>query len=309
MNNKVFIIGAGAVGKALAVLLQHKGENVTLIRGSKDDLSPSLQTIRLDIKDRDSIEAGIEVSTFSHFDSLNGLIILTNKSYGNTALANILKDKAGNAPVVLLQNGLNIEQPFLDVGLPAIYRCVLFVSCQPAGENRISFKPAATSLIGAIKGDHTTAAIIAETIDTEIFRFAAEENIAVIAWKKAIVNAVFNSVCPLLETDNGIFHRDANARALAGQVMNECLRIAERKGITLTDKEVMDLLLHISRSSDGQLISTYQDIRNGRPTEIGTLNGAIAAMADEMNEASAVPMTRLLGELTKIKASLFLKET
>jgi 2-dehydropantoate 2-reductase len=37
------------------------------------------------------------------------------------------------------------------------------------------------------------------------FQFRAEENIQPLIWKKAINNCIFNSICPLLETDNGSF--------------------------------------------------------------------------------------------------------
>jgi 2-dehydropantoate 2-reductase len=63
----------------------------------------------------------------------------------------------------------------------------------------------------------------------------------------------------------------------------------------------MDSLLLISRSSDGHFISTLQDIRNHRPTEIATLNLAIAGMA--ATEQAAI-QTRLLGRLTLLKSQL-----
>jgi len=53
--------------------------------------------------------------------------------------------------------------------------------------------------------------------------------------------------------------------------------------------------------SDGQKISTYQDILNKRETEIETLNFAVAkAAGGKIN----IHVTALLGELTKIKSEL-----
>jgi 2-dehydropantoate 2-reductase len=79
------------------------------------------------------------------------------------------------------------------------------------------------------------------------------------------------------------------------------LCVAEGQGINLNRAEVMDSLLLISRSSDGQFISTLQDIRNHRPTEIATLNLAIAGMAAT---EQAIIQTRLLGQLTLLKSQL-----
>ncbi|HCZ36261.1 MAG TPA: ketopantoate reductase, partial [Cytophagales bacterium] len=39
--NNIYIIGAGAIGKALAVFLNRAGKNVTLVRGSVNDGSAS----------------------------------------------------------------------------------------------------------------------------------------------------------------------------------------------------------------------------------------------------------------------------
>ena len=83
--------------------------------------------------------------------------------------------------------------------------------------------------------------------------------------------------------------------------MSECLRVAEEQGVHLNRAEVMDSLLLISRSSDGQFISTLQDIRNHRPTEIATLNLAIAGMAAT---EQAIVQTLLLGRLILLKSQL-----
>jgi 2-dehydropantoate 2-reductase len=63
----------------------------------------------------------------------------------------------------------------------------------------------------------------------------------------------------------------------------------------------MESILLISRASDGQFISTLQDIRNHRPTEIATLNLAIAGMA---GTEQTIIQTRLLGQLTLLKSQL-----
>lgn len=121
-----------------------------------------------------------------------------------------------------------------------------------------------------------------------------------------IVNCVFNSVCPLLSIDNGIFHRNNEALAIGKRIIKECIQVANACGVPLPEEEVTETLLAISRSSDGQLISTLQDINEHRPTEIATLNLEIARIAKELGMEDMVKETRLLGELTAIKSSLSL---
>jgi 2-dehydropantoate 2-reductase len=219
-------------------------------------------------------------------------------------LAEVLKNKTGDSPLVLLQNGLGVEQVFIENGFREIYRCVLFITSQVISSNKVSYKPVAVSPIGSIAGKSTNLNEVVEALNSPSFPFKTETDIEPIIWKKAIVNSVFNSVCPLLNIDNGIFQRDTAALGIAKRVIKECVGIARAKGVTLTEEEVTDSLLLISKLSDGQLISTLQDINNKRRTEIDTLNFAIADIAETLHMESAVSETRLLGELTRLKSEL-----
>ncbi|MBD0256373.1 MAG: 2-dehydropantoate 2-reductase [Cytophagales bacterium] len=300
----IYIIGAGAIGKALAVFLKLAHKNVILLRGSIDDEPGYNQKLQVELHDKTELEAEIEVGTLSSFPVLEGLVVLTSKSYGNEHLAQALKAKTAHSPIVILQNGLGVEQAFIDHDFPEIYRCVLFVTSQATAPNRIRFKPVSVSRIGIVKGSSTHLNAAIEQLNNPVFPFQAEPDIQTIIWKKAIINSVFNSVCPLLETDNGIFHRDASVLAIAKRVIAECVAVAQAAGIRLSASEVEEGLLLISKSSEGQLISTLQDIRNKRKTEIETLNFAIAGIARRLDKENLVRETKLLGELTKLKSDL-----
>lgn len=302
--NTIFIIGSGAIGKALSVFLTLAGRNVSLIRGSAQHSSSQIETIEVALEDGTVQAATIEIRTLSTFSSLDGIIVLANKSYGNKYLSEALKNKTGRSPIVLLQNGLGIEQPFIDEAFPEIYRGVLFVTSQLINDATVSFKPVAVSPIGIIKGTAGNLESIVGQLHVPAFQCRSEENIQTIIWKKAIINSVFNSVCPLLDTDNGIFYRSEKALAVARRVITECITIAGEQGIFLEPGEVEASLLQISRFSDGQLISTLQDIRNKRRTEIETLNFEIVRIARSLAKENVVQETRLLGELTKLKEEL-----
>jgi 2-dehydropantoate 2-reductase len=303
-NNTIYIIGAGAVGKALAVSLKLEKKDVMILRGSIDDKSSHMEKIQVVLDNKTELEATIEISTLSNFSELNGVIILTNKSYGNGDLSQKLKDKINNSPIVILQNGLGIEQPFIDNNFPEIYRCVVFVTSQNISKIKVDYKSVSVSPIGIVKGNVDNLHAVVEQINSPNFPFKAEINIQPIIWKKAILNSVFNSICPLLEVDNGIFHRDERVLEIAKRVVKECIVISRESEILLNENEILESVLLISKTSDGQFISTLQDIRNKRETEIETLNFKIAAIAKAMNKENIVKETKLLGELTKLKSEL-----
>lgn len=300
----IYIIGAGAIGKALAVFLKLQNKNVSLLRASVDDCTLHAEKIQVQLANEASLEADVPVQSLSKCDALNGIVVLTSKTYANLRLAEMLKNKIGISPLVLLQNGLDIEQPFLKHHFPSLYRAVLFATSQHISGNLLRFKPVNVSPVGVIKGHQAQLNEVVNLLNNHYFSFAAETNIQPVIWTKAIVNCVFNSVCPLLAVDNGIFYRNADALNIAERVIAECITIAKHKGISLNKNNVVHTLLQISRFSDGQFISTFQDLLNGRETEINSLNVAFAAIAADLDMQNAITETRLLGQMIKIKSSI-----
>lgn len=306
-SNHIYIIGAGAIGKALAVFLQLSGRKVTILRGSIAEGETRTELCQVQMPDGAWHEAEVTVSTLQAFPRLNGTLVLANKSFGNEHLAVALKDKTGHSPIVLLQNGLGVERPFLQHGFPEVYRCVLFVTSQVSEGSAIAFKPVAPSPIGIERGSHDGLHRIVRLLDTPHFAFKSDPDIAGTVWKKAIINCVFNTICPLLDADNGLFHRSGAALAIARRVISECVALANARGIGLDAGDVEQKLLEISRSSDGQIISTLQDIRAGRRTELDTLNFEMVRQADELGFSELTRETGLLGELTRLKEDISLK--
>jgi 2-dehydropantoate 2-reductase len=307
-RDKIYIIGKGAIGKALAVFLTLKGKDVTLIRGSVDDSPHRTEHLEVTLNNGSIVNADVGVGTLNSAGSLKGVVVLTNKSFGNPELAKKLKEKISGSPVIILQNGLGVERPFIHHDFPSVYRGVLFVTSQNLDRNGVRFKPVSFCPVGIVKGHVNELNDITENLSTEHFQFRPETDINPVIWKKAIINCAFNSICPLLEVDNGVFHRNAEALAIARRIVDECVAVAAKNGIVLDAPLVMENLLLISRSSDGQLISTLQDIRNHQPTEIDTLNLEIARIAEEHGMEHHVRETKLLGELTRLKSALSMEE-
>ena len=200
LQNTIYIVGAGAIGKVLAVFLTLAGRDVVLIRGSVPAGEKSTESVEVELPDGTVARAELEIATINHFSELNGVLLFTNKSFGNPRLAKLVYPKIGLSPIVILQNGLHVEQPFLMEGFPSIYRCVLFATSQSVSEHRFRFKPVAPSPIGMIKGSAESLTTIVQTIDNRYFPFKEELEIGPVVWTKTIVNCVFNSICPLLET-------------------------------------------------------------------------------------------------------------
>ena len=300
--NQIYIIGAGAIGKALAIFLQEVGKKVVLVRGSVDNLPTEKQTFSVTDQDGRVFEQEISVSTLSPIQEIKGWVLITTKTFANSDIAQKLKHIPGTYPIVLLQNGLNVERPFQD--FEEVYRCVLFSTSQVQEDGQVSFKTVTASPIGLFRGHSEQLAELVSQIDTPYFGFRSEAHIDSYVWEKAIINCAFNTICPLLEVDNGVFHRNDKATHLARKIIGECVDLAQEKGITLDKQKVEEKLLFISKKAEGQLISTYVDILKKRRTEIESLNLEIAHMAEELGRPDLVPQTRMLGEMIRVKAEM-----
>jgi len=304
LSPRIYIIGAGAIGRSLAVILQNQRKEVTLVKVRPTLSARQKEVISVTLPDASEMTADVPVVSIEKVAIYTGIILLTTKSYVNPQIARILKNKTGDSPLVILQNGLGVENVFIENDFPSLYRCVLFATAQETGPGMVRFKPVTSSPIGICKGQAGELHWLTGQLNNPSFPFHEEHELEKIIWKKTIINCVFNSICPLLETDNGIFHRNAAALSLATRLIEECLGIARSKNIPLTLSEIVDSLLLISRQSDGQLISTYQDIQNGRPTEIETLNLEIARQAAALGKEACTSRTQLLGELIRLKSSI-----
>ena len=298
----IYILGSGAVGFPLAAYLVNAGRTVVAVRTSRNDIPKS--KINVTVQDANNpLTIPIETISLSNLTNLDGTLVITAKSYANRAIALLLKERKATGPLVIMQNGVGVERPFLGAGFAAVCRCVLYVTSQPTSEFQFSFRPIIASPIGLIEGPEAELVKSVEQLNTDAFPFRPEANIQKEIWKKAIINSVFNSICPLLDVDNGIFVRNEETANLARRLVKECITLTDRLHIGLSESEVMQQIMQISTGSK-QLISTLQDIRNGRQTEIESLNLEIARLAASQQPPLYLPQTELLGKIILAKSVL-----
>src|SRR5690606_37882012 len=140
-----------------------------------------------------------EAAKLSEIGEFDGVVAVAVKSYANDAVATALRGAKINGSIVILQNGLGVEKPFLDLDCDGVCRCVLYMASQTIGPAETTFRSIASCPIGVVTGDAESAARCAEALTTRHFPFHPTPEIQRDVWKKAIINAVFNSICPLLE--------------------------------------------------------------------------------------------------------------
>lgn len=297
----IHILGSGAIGLTLAAYLAHAGRRVVAVRTSVDDVPKGRDVVSVE-NGRGTVSASIDTISLALLPRLDGLIVIAAKAHANHAIARALQEKGATGPVVILQNGIGVEQPFLAASTAEIHRCVLYATSEASAGHAFTFRPVTASPVGIVRGTGTGLAKVVEALSTDEFPLRRERDIRRETWKKAIINVVFNSICPLLDVDNGILFRDRATTDLAVQLVDECLTVTDRLGLELDGRGLLDQILAISRRSDGQLISTLQDIRRGRETEMQYLNLEIVRVAAAMRPALRLPTVEWAGQLVVAKA-------
>jgi 2-dehydropantoate 2-reductase len=117
-------------------------------------------------------------------------------------------------------------------------------------------------------------------------------------WGKLLVNCAGNAVGAI--TDQSILRVVQNepAMALVNSIIDEVVRLATRRGITLP---YPDPYAHVrngwSKLGPDARASTHQDVQKGRPTEIDALNGAIVRESEK--EGFEAPYNRAITLLIK----------
>jgi 2-dehydropantoate 2-reductase len=107
-------------------------------------------------------------------------------------------------------------------------------------------------------------------------------------WQKLLVNAGINGLTVLHDCANGRLLEIAEARSRLMALVEEGVVLARHKGIDVGADPVARTL-EVCRATAANISSMLQDVRNGRPTEIMAINGALVEKAKEL----AIPVPEI----------------
>ena len=117
------------------------------------------------------------------------------------------------------------------------------------------------------------------------------ENILDFVWAKLLVNVGINALTVIYDCPNGDLLGNEQARGKLVAAVKEGHAVARALGITVPADPVSQALA-VCEATAGNISSMLQDVRRGRPTEIGAINGALLDKARELG--IDVPVNREL---------------
>jgi 2-dehydropantoate 2-reductase len=292
--NKVFVLGAGAIGSAYGALLS-KNNDVTLV-GNKthvDVINAKGLALSGDIKEKFFIRADTRIREIPN----DTLILLTTKAYDSAKAIEGIKDLLRKDTVILvLQNGLGSKELVQGVvgAQVSVVRGVVKGAAEFFEPGRITVWDGETVLEQTKTGEKIAALFDKSGLKARVSNEMAKE-----VWNKLVANCLVNPLTAILRAkDNEIIVE--NLKRVRHGIVEECVKVGEQEGITFEPD--LEQAIDKGLSEYENFSSMCQDIMKGKKTEIDFLNGKIVALGRKhsiptpLNEAMVCMIKFLEGE-------------
>ena len=300
-NPRIGVIGTGAIGGFYGLMLARAGYDVHFLLRSEYDAVK-----RNGLQVNSAVHGPLHLDEVQAYHSAADMpkcdwLLVGAKSTSNSDLAPLIAEAAGdNAKVVVLQNGLGIEEDLRQV-LPDTLHLLgglCFICAHRSALGVVEHQALGGVNLGYHSGSAETPeqqqALVEEGV--AMFRAAgvdssAAANLAQARWQKLVWNMPYNGLSVLLDAGTAPLMANPDSRALVRSIMLEACGAAAACGHPLPEA-LVDRMMMSTDHMPNYLPSMYHDYKQGRPMELAAIYAApLAAAADvgfEMPRAEAL---------------------
>jgi 2-dehydropantoate 2-reductase len=298
---KIGIIGAGAMGSLFAGRLAASGEEVSLVEVNPAQIEAVRERgLRVTMDGKDEIHA-LPIGPAEIYSGSYDLLIVFTKGMHTAAAVKAASHLIGPETLALtVQNGLgNVEM--IETVIPR-ERIIKGMTNWPAtvietghvnvpGSGEVHLWPAAG-------GSSAHFDAICRVLDDAGLNCLADPSVDTSIWEKVSFNAALNSVAAVTGMTVGEMADSAPAREIIFSILQEALATASALGVAV-DRERTRLSVEYALANHrDHKPSMLQDRLAGRPMEIDTITGAVAAQADR--QAVPAPVTATMARLLRL---------
>lgn len=314
-NMRVAILGAGAIGGALAAILTRAGHEVEVVaRGANLEVIHA-SGIRLVGIWGDYVA---RVSAVERLTVTPQLVIVATKAADAPEIIAANEEFLRGIPVVVVQNGLEGISAAADaapqahiVGALAVFAA----SYLHPGEMRIT--TGGPLFLGTEPGGSDAPAETAASVLRSILDVVVVQDFVGAQWTKLVVNQI-NAIPAITGLSAQEVIADRSLRRVLTASIRENVRVARARGIRFASvsglgntvlcavgvappwiAQLLPLAMGRRMGATPNLGSTQQSIRRGQPTEIDFLNGAVvtAAAGTPVNTTVNAALTAMVHEV------------
>ncbi len=290
----IVVIGPGALGSLFGARLAMGDRHVTLLDHDEARAGALANHLTLHHNHRqEQVELAItaDLACLQQAD----LVLLTVKAQQVGALLAVVRSRTRpHCLIIGLQNGIS-HLPFFAESAAGLALGVTSQGATLLAPGHVRHGGAGPTSLGFLAPcPGRPAAMLARAAAILSAAGLACEVVADIKerlWQKLLVNAGINGLTVLHDCANGRLLEIAAARSRLIALVEEGIVLARRQGIDVGADPVARTL-EVCRATAANISSMLQDIRNGRPTEIMAINGALVEKAKEL--AMPAPENALL---------------
>jgi len=298
---RVAVYGAGAVGCYFGARLADAGAPVTLIARAAHVAAIRRDGLLFESggqQRRMTIAADTSTEPVRQADIVLFCVKTRDTAEGARALVPLLKP---GATVVSLQNGVDNVPRMREAGVDALGAVVYVAASMPA-PGHLLHSGRGDLVVGEYGGQATPsarAATVSGMFERAGVRCRLVADVRAELWTKLVMNCVFNAMSAVGRSRYGPLVERPDTRAVARDLVDECVAVAQAEGIAVADADTLyDAAIKLGHAMAPATSSTEQDLSLGRPTEIDSLNGYVAARGEALGVAT--PVNRALAAMVRL---------
>jgi 2-dehydropantoate 2-reductase len=296
----VAIVGAGAMGCLFAARMAETGARVTVIDVDRNRLEAiRREGIRL-TDDAGTRTVRVQAAPAGDIQGPVDLLLLFTKGMHSAAAIGSVAHLSDCRPLALtLQNGIgNAEQLADTFGADRVLMGTALIPADFTGPGAVETHGFASLQLGAFAGAGGEAVeSVGQLLERSGFEVHRHPKIAIAVWQKLAFNAALNAIGMICAVPNAGLDNPAGRR-IAAAVVGETVAVAKAKGLDLDSDTILAQIDMALRDHGGHKASMLQDREAGRPSEIETINAAIAAEGKRIGVAA--PVCDTLVDLVRI---------
>lgn len=278
---KAGIIGAGSLGLALYSFLKNSGFEVFCFE-KEEKLVKKIHREGAKIHNRKLIEFP-PFKIFKDFDfpfQKLDFIIISVKSFDLKELSRKLPEEALLKPLVLVQNGLEVEETFRGKKNLNLYRFVCHMAVYKNKEDVVFFRILKKdNYLGG--GEEKTGKIIAKSLSSAGLSTVYKRDIKKYVWEKTILNCLLNPLCAIFQRNMRETLKIKGMDFILKNILKESLEVARAEGINFNKNFEREAFRYLKKGG-AHIPSMVFDIKKGK-TEIDFLNGRISKIGKKYN--------------------------
>lgn len=292
------LLGCGALGGVFASLLTQSGQatRVLLRERHRSTLHPGIDFTSLEGHTQ---LINIERGFISQPGQVKRLLVMTKAGQVIEALTPLVGQLATDVPIVLLHNGMGIAEQVVTL-FPhnPIIAGVTSHGAMQSGHFVFRHTGKGETWLGPVNEAARAHAALADDLASALGQAGWDEQIQARQWQKLAVNCAINPLTALYKLKNGELAGPRFADALQ-QICVEVADVIQAEGQPTGSDELLRRVMTVVELTADNYSSMYQDMEQGRETEIEAITGFLLARA--ACHGIAVPVNQGLYQAIKEK--------